>query len=291
MAAGKGKYRLKGHESFILREGWVTKGLFAVRDNPGLFMESYGADELGVGANMAKAIRYWLRAMGLSEERGRALVLLSPMGVKLLEYDAYLEDMFSLWLLHCRLACNFEQATSWYLFFNGYDRVKFDRGGLEGDMEELMKGRLQVEIPQSSLRGDCDAILRMYAGKRPEGADPEEKKGSPFYRLGLVREREGWFCREQPDEKALDPLIVLYVLQGCLEPGQDYYSVSCRRLLRGEKSPGRVLQMKHSFLMHCLEELERRGYLSLNRTAGLDMVYQQHMYTCEEILDEHFGGK
>ena len=27
---GKNKYRFKGHESFILREGWLNKGLYEV---------------------------------------------------------------------------------------------------------------------------------------------------------------------------------------------------------------------------------------------------------------------
>lgn len=58
---GKNKYRFKGHESFILREGWLNKGLYEVDRNPKVFSENYGADALGVGPNMAKAIRYWLR--------------------------------------------------------------------------------------------------------------------------------------------------------------------------------------------------------------------------------------
>ena len=55
---GKNKYRFKGHESFILREGWLNKGLYEVDRNPKVFSENYGADALGVGPNMAKAIRY-----------------------------------------------------------------------------------------------------------------------------------------------------------------------------------------------------------------------------------------
>lgn len=53
---GKNKYRFKGHESFILREGWLNKGLYEVDRNPKVFSENYGADALGVGPNMAKAI-------------------------------------------------------------------------------------------------------------------------------------------------------------------------------------------------------------------------------------------
>ena len=62
------KYRLKGHESFILREGWITKALFAIDRDPLLFTVSAGADALGVGTNMAKSIRYWMRTAGLTDE-------------------------------------------------------------------------------------------------------------------------------------------------------------------------------------------------------------------------------
>ena len=40
---GKNKYRFKGHESFILREGWLNKGLYEVDRNPKVFSENYGA--------------------------------------------------------------------------------------------------------------------------------------------------------------------------------------------------------------------------------------------------------
>lgn len=47
------KYRFKGHESFILREGWLNKGMREVRNDPFVFSQNYGADVLGVGPNMA----------------------------------------------------------------------------------------------------------------------------------------------------------------------------------------------------------------------------------------------
>ena len=73
---GKNKYRFKGHESFILREGWLNKGLYEVDRNPKVFSENYGADALGVGPNMAKAIRYWLRAAELVTDSPKTGVML-----------------------------------------------------------------------------------------------------------------------------------------------------------------------------------------------------------------------
>ena len=43
----KRKYRLKGHESFILRDGWLTKGIQAVEKDNGVFSKNSGADALG----------------------------------------------------------------------------------------------------------------------------------------------------------------------------------------------------------------------------------------------------
>lgn len=47
-------FRLKGHEKFQLREGWITKGLYSVSKNPKIFTGNNGTDQLGVGNNMCK---------------------------------------------------------------------------------------------------------------------------------------------------------------------------------------------------------------------------------------------
>ena len=56
--------KLKGHESFIPREGWITKGILAVEKDPFVFRKNNGTDELGVGTNMAKSIRSEERRVG-----------------------------------------------------------------------------------------------------------------------------------------------------------------------------------------------------------------------------------
>ena len=99
------KYRLKGHGGFFMREGWFAKGMTEVSENPRLFTkENYsGADALGVGSAMAKAIRYWMGVCGLIKEvRGTGTVL-TEMGQLIAGEDLYLEDLFSVWLL--RIQC------------------------------------------------------------------------------------------------------------------------------------------------------------------------------------------
>ena len=94
----KRKYRLKGHESFILRDGWLTKGIQAVEKDRGVFSKNSGTDVLGVGTNMAKAIRYWMRTAGITKDVPQKGVQLTELGQAIAKYDPYIEDV-----LQCRI--------------------------------------------------------------------------------------------------------------------------------------------------------------------------------------------
>ena len=119
--------RLKGHEKFHLREGWITKGLYGVSNNPKVFTGNEGTDQLGVGTNMVKSIKYWMLAMGLIGEDQRNGAELTELGKIIFKYDAFLEDDVSLWLLHSFIAKNSFRATVWYLFFNKCQAEEFTK--------------------------------------------------------------------------------------------------------------------------------------------------------------------
>ena len=90
-------YRLKGHGSFAIREGWITKALLAIQEyekqNPDknfFSKENFnGADSLGVGSNMALSIKFWLRVSGLIEQKNTHLTELAHI---ILQYDPCLEN-------------------------------------------------------------------------------------------------------------------------------------------------------------------------------------------------------
>ena len=54
MAEEKVLIKIKGHEKFALREGWLNKGILAVQDSPRIFLQSNAPETLGVGSNMVK---------------------------------------------------------------------------------------------------------------------------------------------------------------------------------------------------------------------------------------------
>lgn len=283
------KYRFKGHESFILREGWINKGLREVAENQFLFQENYGADVLGVGPNMAKSLRYWMRCAKLLEEKGKDGVYLSELGEKLKEKDSYLEDVFSLWLLHCNIVKNQEQATAWNIFFNDYDEMEFTREGLEREMLKKVKGLEGIgEFSEKSVENDCEALLRMYVKKSDRESDPEEKNISPFGKFELLKQKGKYYWKNQPALHMLPAEIVWYLLGDCVS---EENSVSIDDLLVMPESPGNILNLKRTGLVEKLEELEAKGYIAMNRTAGLDMVYLVEKKTGAEIVETYFEEK
>lgn len=65
MAGKKVKLRLQGHEKFALREGWINKALMILPEHPDAFTRKDATDLFGIGSNMVKSLRYWMRVLGL----------------------------------------------------------------------------------------------------------------------------------------------------------------------------------------------------------------------------------
>ncbi len=281
------KIRLKGHETFILREGWLAKGLRAVSDDPKVFSEYSGADALGVGTNMAKAIRYWLRAGGITVE-SKGEVLLSRVGKLISTHDPYFEDKFTLWLVHANLACNAELATSWFVFFNRIGNEEYTKEELcDAMLREIKTYSMQQAITESSVSADVTAIINMYSREKNVDYDPEEKKVSPFSELALLKRNSGSYKKHMPSQELLSDMAVLYLIRRYFaDAGTD--SVSIDTLLNGDRLPGKIYNLNRVSLNFYLDKLASEGYIAVNRTAGLDMVYAQNAIAPEKVIEKYY---
>lgn len=288
-------YRLKGHESFIIREGWLTKGLSSVKNDPKLFRASSGADALGVGTNMAKSIRYWLKTAGLTIEHPVNGVKLSELGNVLYENDLYLEDVFSLWIIHTNIVRNFSQATSWNVFFNDIDVSVFERDELFAMMYDIISELTgDTKISERSLKDDCAAIIGMYLNDKEEIKDPEDKKESPFKVLGLLEGEGRFYEKYRPDISTIDPMIIMYYIALELEQSEqnsDVRSILIDDIIESRNMPGRIMHMNRMMINDCLDSLQNLGYITVNRTAGLDIVYENRIVTPEQVVKEYFERK
>lgn len=279
------KYKLKGHETFCIREGWLSKGIKAVSENPKVFTEMYGADALGVGSNMAKAIRYWLKASGLTVEVSGKGAMLSEFGEIVLKYDPYLEENFTLWCIHINLVQNKENATCWYLFFRKYQLEEFTKEELEIFLtEQLIKYAGTRDFSERSLKDDCNVLMQMYGREKIPENDPEDKRICPLSRLGILRKNDEKYKRTVPDYNAISSEVLFYLMQ----ENKEEKAISMEELYSGELGVQSVLGIGMNMYQEYLEQLAKEGFIDLNRTAGLDMIYKLKYLSKEEIALHYY---
>lgn len=288
--------KFKAHQSFFIRKGWLSKGMRAVVNDGSIFMPSSSKaamDELGLGANQVQSLRYWLQAVGLVVESGSPKrSLLTEFGKIVLENDPYVEEMGTLWALHCNLASNASEATSWYYFFNEAKAKSLSKDDFVGGMQRYISMYSDDDAPGStkgraisSIESDFDCILNTYITHEKlsgKPASPENVIDCPLGDLGVldIDNRSLKTYRKKPANLATLPgMIVLYAISRKIEIEReldgkwlDSTEISLEELLSGRFSPGRLFNLDSVALLSKLYELENDGCIRLNRTAGSDVV-------------------
>ena len=285
------KLRLKRNESFNIREGWLSKGLREVENNAAVFTQENAMDVLGMGSKMVKSLRFWMQAAGLTSENnsGRRLQQLTSLGRAVREYDPYFEDLFTLWIVHYNIAKNSELCYAWNYFFNRYGDSEFTREDFYESAKHEADLVSEEAYSHKSLRDDCNSVVRMYCAQEKRHSDPEDNLSSPFSELGLVRRsgrEKGAYNKCTPYKIKLDRLAVLYVILDAMGEGQS--SISIEKILKEENNAGRIFNLNKVILNEYLDELRAAGYISINRTAGLDMVYKGEGTEKDDILTEYY---
>lgn len=289
------KVKLKGNESFNIREGWLRKGMRSVNDYPDLFSRSDVMEILGVGSKMVKSIRYWLQATHLCEEqnqggnRARQQFVTEDFGKIIEQYDPYFDDIFTLSLIHYHIVSNnHELCTMWNIFFNEYEGENFTRENMYETCEEYLKKRLEQGVLYStnSLRDDCASIIRMYQETDHNG-DPEDNLGSPLSELGLIKKNNrGNYDKSIPSKEVLNKYAILYVIKQNLT--EEKNSVSINELWKAPNNIGRVFNLNRSMINEYLDQLRAINLITINRTAGLDMVYINTEKSAVDIMREYY---
>lgn len=284
------------HETFYIREGWLFKGMAAIKEAeevgclPTIFLDDDAPERLGIGQNMVRALRFWMQATGLSEEKleRQRVQRLTSFGEQVWIYDRYLESDATLWLLHYHLACSEAHSTTWYWFFNHYAPFTFDeRDCLESLHNWVISQYPDQEVATGSLKRDVDCLLQTYLASRTLRT-PEELTESPFTRLHILSRLEDdhqkRYRLERLDPTRLHPLILLYVLldrQSRVRKGTAQVGLS--DVLREPMNVGRIFSLTTTVLSELLAALNK-DYPDLSvrfvRTAGLD---QLTLPTCEAI--------
>lgn len=288
------KYKIKGNESFGIREGWLAKGLFALDENKHIFSEETAMDNLGVGSKMVKSIKYWLLASHLVEEKREkdskhSLVPTPYFGEVVKKYDPYFEDIFTLWIIHYYITSDIEFNTVWNLFFNRFNVSDFVKSSMVDKLvDEFNKIYDKGSSLYNSIDSDCGVLLKMYTSSEEIITDPEENLISPFSELGLIArgaERSS-YMKVRPLYSKLDRLAILHVMTANLPEGK--ISVDIDTLLTQDNNVGKIFNLDRNMINEYLDRLRQEGFIELNRTAGLDMVYLSRKIPPAKILEIYY---
>lgn len=156
------RYCFSGHESFHCRSLWLKKGYdFLAKEHA--FNEPDAVVHLGVGKNMVAAIRFWLKAFGLTVNDE-----LTPLAHRIFSdrngFDRYLEDINTLWLLHYSLIKT-SIASLYHLLFLEFqrERKEFDRQSLHLFIKRKCSVPEQKNVyNENTVKKDINVLLQNY---------------------------------------------------------------------------------------------------------------------------------
>lgn len=175
-----------GHETFPCRQFWLKKGYDFYKHHED-FTDRVAVTEMGVGRNMVRSIRYWMRSFGLLDDDGNvtslADYLLADDG-----QDPYLEDVGTLWLLHYMLVKT-EQASIYSLVFNELrkERIEFTQDQIVNFLDKKCKAA-ERKISDNSLRQDTRVFINSYVRPRGKSGNVEDMFSALMIDLDLVHE-------------------------------------------------------------------------------------------------------
>ena len=251
-----------------------------------------------MGTNMFKSMRYWLTACDLGRpdkvEKGKTQSFKLTNAAKLIQqYDPYLEDYGTLWVVHSQLASNRDMARFWYTVFNELPNREFNENRLVNGQEDLLQREGELRVTESSIRKDANCFMRTYLPSilRRKGGSVDDGLDCPLSTLGLAREAgfPGMYKFRVGDHKNLPTDVFAYVLFRFKERMRpEDITVSLEDIRWKPLSPGRLLCLDNRAILLRLEELEAaKGWVRLNRAAGLNMVTFEDIKS-SEVLESYY---
>lgn len=305
--------RFSGHQSFALRNTWLTKGVLASAENSRIFSEPNALVTLGVGKNMVESIRYWCQATQMVEDvpgtRGNYQPSLwgrrffcgkskdscgksePPCCNSEPPWDPYLEDTATLWFVHWLLATNVSCAGAIYYAFNELHAAEFTRASLERDIAAFAELH-EARTTPDTIRRDVGVFIRNYLG----GADradspPEDILDCPLVELGLlVQESNGLLFSFQRGPKPSLPDGVFVAAMAEFARRSEERTLSFDELAYAPCSPGRVFRLDEPALAERLERVSEMtdGAWSYTETTGLRQVLLRDDVDAERVLGAYY---
>lgn len=291
------KYR--GHETFSIRKNWIAKGMMAINEHQDIFTskELDATVELGIGRNMVFSLRYWLKAIGLTQEirtaNKKTKTQFTDFGSIIFQHDKYIEETGTLWFLQYQLSKNKDNATAWYYFFNEFNMSEFSKD----DFVQSLKNFDRMNGGTTALRSfedDFECIKNTYISrfKTITSTDPEDNIESPFAELVLLEtigSSRNTYRKVIPPKQDIPPIVLLAVIKAEAENSSKMNEILISDIQNKKCNVGKVFNLDTITLMDILSILENRDLIKIVRTAGLDVINILTKKNSLELLCEYYA--
>lgn len=278
--------KLKRHETFSIREGWIEKGIHYINEDARSMSKENGTRVFGLGSNMVKSLRYWLTATKIATFKN-ANAKLEPLGQLILERDPYIDNDFTLWLIHLFLVTNEYDAPVFNAIFN-LDYSQFDKEFLLDRVpDKLFELGYEDVSSISSLEADISMFIKSYC--TADLSNPENNMNCPLSKLNLFDcEGRKIFSRKIPVFSRLDFRIIYLSLLRCVDFHEGEITFNVEDIYSMRNNPLKIFNLSKSALFHYLDEMQRNDYIKFNKTAGLNVVLIKEPKTINEVVNSYF---
>ena len=186
--------KLKRHETFSIRDGWLQKGINIIPESPKCFKKDLGPKYFGLGSNMCESLKYSLVATDIA--RFSSIAELTAFGKLLKKYDPYLQDEFSWFMIHTKLVLNFDDAPVINQLFN-VNYSNFDKESFTYYLRDYFKANNLNFNSNSSLESDINIAIKSYCVT--DDSNPENNMNCPLSKLKLLRiDEKRNYVKQQP---------------------------------------------------------------------------------------------
>ncbi len=276
--------KFKKNESFYIRDGWFEKALNTIDAFEGnnFFAKNNGIVELGIGSNMVKSLRYWLQSSYIISPSIKTSILL--FGELILKYDKYFELDFTWFFVHYFLCINYTNCPIFYGFFNNSIK-SFKKNELVRYLYNFFQED-GYDVKLDYVEDDVAVFLKNYINDEKID-NPEDNYSCPLSNLKLLTKKNDKIEKCRPAYSKLSFLIVYYALGTLFSFSQFNIEDSFSKKL----SPMLIFNLDKNMYLQYLDEMRKNKLITINKTAGLNIVYFEKKLDLEDIFHTYFGGK
>lgn len=286
--------KFRAHDTFFIRKGWLNKGMKHVDHKPNVFVDrtENPMDVLGIGANMVKALRYWLQAVGLTKEppSGTRTQSFTEFGQLVFDNDKFIEEIGTLYLLHYKMVSNEKFATAWYIFFNEFNMTEITKEDFVIAVNSYLS-KIGETVASRSIEDDFACIINTYLPRfksNPNKISPENNIDCPFGELGLIdfmNKNKKIYRKSKPSVNSFDPWVILAVI---FDRANGNTEVPLNDLLTIPSNIGKVFNLDAISMLDILHSVEKTGMIKIIRTAGLDIIQIKEQMSFEQCVKKYY---